>query len=130
VQRGFVDEISGGAEAELFSEALRLGREQALAMAAEKRIPADKAEEYARNARNLGELGIGLNPAARIVGSMLEDEKAYRTCHVAIGSNYDEDAPALIHFDGLIRAPTIVVELADGSTVVVLKEGDPQTEQP
>ncbi len=39
---------------------------------------------------------------------MLEDKKALRTCHFAIGHNYDENAPALIHLDGLVTRLTIV----------------------
>ena len=79
---------------------------------------------YRRNARNIGELGIGLNPAAVITGNMLEDEKAFRTCHFAIGENYDNDAPALIHLDGVVREPTIEITYEDGSTRTVLQNGD------
>lgn len=79
--------------------------------------------EYAKNARNLGEIGIGLNPAAEITGNMLEDEKAFHTCHIAIGHNYDEDAPALIHLDGLVRKPTIEIFFEDGSSKVILRKG-------
>jgi len=96
--------------------ARKLGREGAL--------NEDKVETYVRNARNLGELGIGLNPAAEIVGNMLEDEKAFRTCHFAIGANYDEDAPALIHLDGLVSRPTIVAVGPDGRETVVEKDGE------
>ena len=80
--------------------------------------------EYAKNARNLGEIGIGLNPAAQITGNMLEDEKAFHTCHIAIGHNYNEDAPALIHLDGLIRRPTIELFFEDGSSKNILKDGN------
>ena len=45
---------------------------------------------------------------------MLEDEKVFKTCHIAIGSNYDDDAKALIHLDGLVKNPTIVVRDARG----------------
>ena len=84
----------------------------------------EKAEEYARNARNLGELGIGLNPKASIVGNMLEDEKAFRTCHFAIGANYDDDAPAFIHLDGLVTEPTIVAKTSRGKEIVIESHGD------
>ncbi|MBQ3318948.1 MAG: peptidase M17, partial [Spirochaetia bacterium] len=70
------------------------------------------------------EIGIGLNPAAQITGNMLEDEKAFHTCHIAIGHNYDEDAPALIHLDGLIRRPTIELFFEDGSSKNILKDGN------
>lgn len=121
VEGGFVVEVSGGEEA----AALRKTLESASADARlPGRLPPDQAEAYARNARSLGELGIGLNPAARVTGNMLEDEKAFRTCHFAIGSNYDEDAPALIHLDGLVSRPTIVAVRADGSEVAIEREGE------
>jgi len=74
-----------------------------------------KAEEYSRNARALGEFGIGLNPKAKIVGNVLEDEKVLGTVHFAIGSNYDQDVLALIHSDGIVKNPTITV---DGRTIM------------
>ena len=79
-----------------------------------------------KNARNIGELGIGLNPAAKITGNMLEDEKAFNTCHFAIGENYDNDAPSLIHLDGVVRNPTITLIYADGTEKVILNEGNLQ----
>ena len=72
----------------------------------------------------IGELGIGINPAARLVNNMLEDEKAFRTCHVAIGGNYDLDADALTHLDGLIREPTITVRYGSGRDRVLLEGGN------
>jgi leucyl aminopeptidase (aminopeptidase T) len=83
----------------------------------------EEALRYATNARNLGELGIGLNTEARITGNMLEDEKVYGTCHFAIGSNYDEDAPAMIHLDGLVKNPTIAAVMADASVRTLMKDG-------
>ena len=55
---------------------------------------------------------------------MLEDEKAFRTCHFAVGENYDGDAPALIHFDGVVREPTIIIKYTDGTEATVLENGD------
>ena len=55
---------------------------------------------------------------------MLEDEKAFRTCHFAIGQNYDGDAPSLIHLDGVVRNPTIVITYKDGSTFTALENGE------
>ena len=81
-------------------------------------------EDYIRNARNLGELGIGLNKNAKIVGNMLEDEKVYGTCHIAIGSNYDDDAKSLIHLDGLIKKPDITVKFEDGSVKNIMNDGE------
>jgi leucyl aminopeptidase (aminopeptidase T) len=45
----------------------------------------------------LSEVGIGLNPRARVVGRIIEDEGTYGTCHVALGSN--------IHFGGRLDVP-------------------------
>jgi leucyl aminopeptidase (aminopeptidase T) len=124
VRGGFVAAIAGGAEAATLLESIEAAEALAARMEAEGRLPAGQGDVYRRNARNLGELGIGLNPAALITGNMLEDEKVSRTCHVAIGSNYDEDAPALIHLDGLVHAPTIVARLPGGSTRVLLEDGE------
>jgi leucyl aminopeptidase (aminopeptidase T) len=79
---------------------------------------------YRKNARNIGELGIGLNPQAKISGNMLEDEKAFKTCHFAIGHNYDEDAPSLIHLDGLVKLPTIAAIMPDGSERRIETDGN------
>ncbi|HET7838927.1 MAG TPA: aminopeptidase, partial [Rectinemataceae bacterium] len=124
VEGGFVTRVEGGSEARELQKALEAGSEGAMRMASNGELSADKAETYARNARALGELGIGLNPAAEVVGNMLEDEKAFRTCHIAIGSNYDEDGPALIHLDGLISRPTIVAIMADGKETVIERGGE------
>ena len=121
---GFVVEVSGGEEAAALRAALDSGEEAARKLGREGTLSADKVEAYVHNARNLGELGIGLNPAALVVGNMLQDEKAFRTCHFAIGANYDEDAPALIHLDGLVSKPTIVVVGADGREKVIEKDGE------
>ncbi len=123
VKDGFVTDISGGEEAQLLQRTIEQGEEKALLFEQEGKLPLGKGSEYKRNARSLGELGIGLNPAGTITGHMLEDEKAYETCHIAIGSNYDNDAPALIHLDCLMKAPTIVAEYGDGTYVTILKAG-------
>ncbi|HID71744.1 MAG TPA: peptidase M17 [Thermoplasmata archaeon] len=123
VEKGFVNEIRGGEEAEKLKETIQLAKKNAEKMAEEGKFSEKDKEEYIKNATNLGELGIGLNPKAKITGNMLEDEKAYHTCHIAIGSNYDEDAKSLIHLDGLIKKPTIVAVMPDGEEKVLMKEG-------
>jgi leucyl aminopeptidase (aminopeptidase T) len=75
------------------------------------------AEEVGRDAYNLAELGIGTNVGVTdLVGSVLLDEKAAGTVHVAIGDDAgiggDTDAP--LHLDGIIREPTV---WADGEEV-------------
>jgi leucyl aminopeptidase (aminopeptidase T) len=69
------------------------------------------------NGRRIAELGIGTNPAATIVGTILEDEKVEGTIHVAFGTNtgIGGENAASVHIDGLVRDPT--VEL-DGRTVM------------
>ncbi len=123
VRDGLAGEIRGGPEALLLASALRQASEQALALEREGRLPAGLGQTYARNARNLGELGIGLNRSTRILGNMLNDEKVYGTCHLAIGRNYDEDAPALLHLDCLVRRPTVRLTFAGGDAVTVMRDG-------
>jgi len=123
VGNGFAGDIEGGKEAAILLDTIDKGMENATVFEKEGKLPAGKGGIYRKNARNIGELGIGLNPAAEIKGNMLEDEKAYRTCHIAIGSNYDDDAPALIHLDGLIKEPTITANFPDGSSTVFMKNG-------
>lgn len=74
-------------------------------------------ERVGRDAYNLAELGIGTNVAVtELVGSVLLDEKAAGTVHIAIGDDAgiggDTDAP--IHSDGILREPTVY---ADGVEV-------------
>jgi leucyl aminopeptidase (aminopeptidase T) len=123
VEDGFVREISGGREAAALLETVSGAEERAAAFEKSGQLPPGAGAVYGRNARNIGEIGIGLNPAAKITGAMLEDEKAFETCHFAIGENYDGDAPALIHLDGLVRRPTITVYSEDGSAVTIEKDG-------
>lgn len=123
VRGGFVQEITGGTEAEKLLRTITAAEDSTVRLEAQGKLPAGKGETYRRNARNIGELGIGLNPAARITGNMLEDEKAFKTCHFAIGANYDGDAPALIHLDGVVRDPTITISRKDGSRLTVMEGG-------
>ena len=100
-------------------KAVKKGEDSAMGMAINGTITKVQAKNYAKNARNLGELGIGLNPRARIVGNILEDEKVFETCHIALGSNYDEDAKAMIHLDGIIYKPTITAYKGKKPTVML-----------
>jgi len=72
-------------------------------------------------ATNIAEFGIGTNPAARIGGNILEDEKVKGTIHIALGNNANfggkVDVP--IHMDGIVRTPTFWV---DGKKV--MKDGE------
>ena len=75
------------------------------------------AESVGDAAYNLAELGIGTNVGVgEPVGSVLLDEKAGGTVHIAIGDNAgiggETDAP--IHLDGILRNPTVY---ADGEAI-------------
>jgi len=124
VKDGFITDIAGGAEAVALRETVVLAERNALEYEKTGKLPSGSGSLYAGNARNIGELGIGLNPNACVSGNMLEDEKAFRTCHFAVGHNYDEDAPALIHLDGLVKRPTITAIMEDGRKVEIEHDGE------
>ena len=64
------------------------------------------------NVRRICELGIGLNPNAKIVGAMIVDDKTLGTAHIGIGSNYwfGGDIYAIIHLDQVFKNPTIYLD--------------------
>ncbi len=97
VKDGYAVEISGGEEAEKFRKILE---------------KVGKKEAY-----NIAELGIGCNPAAKVVGNILEDEKIYGTVHIALGDNstFGGTVVAGIHLDGIIMKPTLIV---DGKKII------------
>ncbi|WP_459821805.1 aminopeptidase [Halorubrum luteum] len=71
------------------------------------------AESVGDAAYNLAELGIGTNVGVEeLVGSVLLDEKAAGTVHIAIGDNAsiggETDAP--VHLDGILREPTVYAD--------------------
>ncbi|MDQ2050948.1 aminopeptidase [Natronolimnohabitans sp. A-GB9] len=77
------------------------------------------AEDVGDAAYNLAELGIGTNVAVTdLVGSVLLDEKAGGTVHIAIGDNagIGGETEAPIHLDGILRAPTVY---ADGDEITL-----------
>jgi leucyl aminopeptidase (aminopeptidase T) len=123
VRDGLAGEIRGGPEAGRLEASLREAAAQALDLEREGRLSPGLGRTYARNTRNLGELGIGLNRSTRILGNMLNDEKVYGTCHLALGRNYDEDAPTLLHLDCLVRRPTIRLLFAGGDSVTLMRDG-------
>jgi leucyl aminopeptidase (aminopeptidase T) len=77
------------------------------------------AAEAGNVAYNLAELGIGTNVAvADLVGSVLLDEKAAGTVHLAIGDDHGigGDVEAPIHLDGVLTEPTV---FADGQQIAL-----------
>ena len=97
IQQGMVRSISGGSDAKRLGRILR--------------------ESKSRSSFRVAELGIGLNPLARIRGSIIEDEGKLGTAHVALGDNTrlggNNHAP--VHIDLVLNNPHIQF---DGITVL------------
>jgi len=99
VKDGFVVEITGGPEATKLQKLL---------------------EPVGQLAYNVAELGVGTNDKARIIGSVLEDEKVLGTVHMAIGDNMSMGGTVSVpsHLDGIMMKPTLEV---DGK--VIMRDG-------
>lgn len=75
-------------------------------------------------ARTIAELGIGTNPTATLVPEILEAEKVYGTCHVALGNSATIGGQNQVpfHSDGIIMSPVLKVDgrtiLADNKIVI------------
>lgn len=97
VKDGMVTEISGGADARKLADAL---------------AALDDPMVY-----NVAELGIGLNPMAKLsmtkmTGSQSQDKGIYGTCHIGAGSNitWGGNIKAATHFDFILYAPKIELD--------------------
>ncbi len=92
VSKGYVTEIEGSQEAMLFKKTINQANE--------------------KEAYNIGEFGIGLNPECKICGSMLEDEGVYGTIHFGIGDNHTMGGTveSSMHTDVVIKSPTVLVD--------------------
>ena len=92
VYKGFVEKIEGSGEAMLFKEILQ-----------------NVAE---KEAYNIGEFGIGLNPECKLCGSMLEDEGVFGTIHFGIGDNHTIGGcvESSMHTDVVIKNPTVIID--------------------
>lgn len=99
VKDGFVTDVTGGAEAKKLKKLL---------------------DSVGHLAYNVAELGIGTNDKAKIVGSVLEDEKVLGTVHMALGDNISMGGNVSVrsHLDGIMLKPTLLV---DGQ--VIMKDG-------
>lgn len=71
----------------------------------------DRAE-YPERVRMIGELGIGINPGAVLIGSSILDEKVLGTAHIGIGSNhwFGGDIKTVLHLDQVFLNPRIFVD--------------------
>ncbi len=91
ISRGFAVGMKGGREADNLWEML---------------------SRHGKNAFNVAEFGIGINPRAKITGNILEDEKALTTIHIAFGDNsgFGGKVSVSSHQDGIVRNPSVWVD--------------------
>lgn len=77
-------------------------------------------EQHGDAARCFAEFGFGLNPCARVIGKIIEDEATYGTGHVAFGTNesFGGANQASVHIDLVYWHPTVRL---DGA--VVMRDG-------
>ena len=92
VADGYITELAGGPQAET--------------------LRAHLDSHGDKNCYNVAELGVGLNPNARLTGMMLDDEGVLGTIHIGIGTSYTlgGEIIAPTHYDLLMWAPTIEVD--------------------
>lgn len=96
IKNGYITKIIGNEEAAILRKALK---------------------PFGKEARKLGELGIGTNPKAAITGKSLEDEKALGTVHIAIGDYLYEGGSFgnNCHIDAILKNPNLQI---DGRTII------------
>ena len=97
IEDGKVVNIEGGEEAKLLEASYEW---------------AEKRAKYPWGIRRVGEFGIGINPKAELIGSMVLDEKVIGTAHIATGSNYwfGGSIYAIIHLDQVFKNPKIFID--------------------
>jgi len=74
-----------------------------------------------RSASQVAEIGIGLNPKAKIRGAIVEDESALGTAHIALGDNsrFGGKNLARVHIDLVFKNPKITLD----NKLLNLKQG-------
>jgi leucyl aminopeptidase (aminopeptidase T) len=82
----------------------------------------DYISQFGSEGFNVAEIGIGMNPAARLTGKILEDEKVLNTVHIGIGDNSNMGGKTVgkivsvdMHIDGVITSNPKI--FADGERV-------------
>lgn len=112
----------------LLDEAVRLEVKNGIVESIEGGEAARKLEELVRPTgemgKNLAELGVGTNGAARLTGLALEDEKVAGTIHIALGANatFGGRIQVPIHLDLVITRPTLLIDecpMLDGGHLVM-----------
>jgi leucyl aminopeptidase (aminopeptidase T) len=99
VEEGRIVSVSGSHKADIFRSVL---------------------EAADNNASIVAEFAIGTNPAARIIGNILMDEKVAGTVHFAFGSNvsFGGRNQSNVHLDGVIGFPDVIAD-----SKLILKRG-------
>jgi len=94
IKDGNIVEIAGGTEAKELENTLNWAASLA---------------KHPGSVRRICELGIGLNPKAKIIGATIVDDKVLGTAHIGIGSNYwfGGNIYAIIHLDQVFKNPKI-----------------------
>lgn len=97
VEDGEITNISSNYEGKLFKQTLEWAHRKAKNPWGNKQI---------------AELGIGINPNARVVGATVIDEKTRGTVHIANGSNswFGGDIKSIIHLDNVIKDAIVKVD--------------------
>lgn len=94
VKEGNIIEINGSNEAKELEDTLNW---------------AASVAKHPGSVRRICELGIGLNPKAKIIGATIVDDKVLGTAHIGIGSNYwfGGTIYAIIHLDQVFKNPKV-----------------------
>jgi leucyl aminopeptidase (aminopeptidase T) len=76
------------------------------------RVLVNKLAAVGKDGYNIAEFGIGTNKTARLNDNLLEVEKVYGTCHIALGNNatFGGEVDVPFHSDGVILKPTIEID--------------------
>lgn len=92
IENGYITKIEGGHQARVLKE--------------------DLDSHNDRHCFNIAELGVGLNPNARLNGTMLDDEGVIGTIHIGIGTSHTlgGEVVAPTHYDLIMWAPEIEVD--------------------
>lgn len=96
VKKGRVVGLEGN-DAPLLEESLKRAEQQA---------------QHPERVRIIGEIGIGINPKAQLIGTTIVDEKVMNTAHIALGSNYWFGGAnhTLFHADQVFKNPKLFLD--------------------
>jgi len=108
-----------------FSQVIKSHKEYLRKIKRKKTLSRETVRAYERNFYQIGELGIGTNPQARVSQWLIESEKALRTVHIALGSGYEPEARTVHHEDIVagLKTPLTVEAFVDGKPVKIIDEG-------